>query len=131
MELKMNLVEYNKWKFNNKYDDLDSYGGCVFRYAEKWAEMMEKEIDEYDTDLTIYNKLLYCAEQYSFDCDEEGVTGFQHHMARQILVKCWKYGELLNQAMKVKDWKNRYDIRQEIKKEKHEEKIGEPKEGES
>ena len=36
--------EYTDWKANN----VDSYGSGIFRYAERWAEMMEDAMDRMD-----------------------------------------------------------------------------------
>lgn len=35
-------VKYEEWKNKNK----DEYGACIFRYAERWADLMEIEIEK-------------------------------------------------------------------------------------
>ncbi len=66
----------------------DGYGRAVLRYAEQWANAMERKIDNGE-------KLSDVAKQASYDADTEGFTGFQYNMAIQFLVKCWEYGEEL------------------------------------
>ena len=77
------ILQYNKWKMKNDADNMNSYGGCVFRYAEQWTELMEKEIDGNEDETELFQKLVYCAEELSFLADTEGVTGAQHGMARK------------------------------------------------
>ena len=109
MELRINLVQYNKWKHQNDAEDMNSYGGCVFRYAERWAELMEEQIRDDDTELVIFHKLLHCAMDLSFDANTENVTGFMHSMARSIIKECWKYGNCFYQVCRFLDWKTVYD----------------------
>jgi len=68
--------------------DPSGYGEAVYRYAENWANLMEKRIAE-------GKKLEDIAKQSSFDGDDEGVTGFMYGCAVGILAKCWKHGEAL------------------------------------
>lgn len=75
---------YENWKDNNK----DGYGSCTFRYAERWANMMEEEIDK-------GAKVKDIAEKLSSKADTEGITGFMYGMAVSILSQCWEYGEEL------------------------------------
>ena len=117
MELKMDLVKYNKWKHQNGAEDMNNYGGAVFRYAEQWAELMEQEIEDKDTNIIIFHKILTCQEQYSHDADKEGITGAQYGMARSILRQCWKHGDLLDQALQINDWKTRWEIRHKQEEE--------------
>ena len=78
------IMDYEEWK--NKNTDL--YGACIFRYAERWADMMEKEI-EYG------NKVENIADKLSHEADTEGITGFMYGAAVNILSRCWIYGEEL------------------------------------
>lgn len=109
MELKINLVEYNKWKHQNDADDMNSYNGCVFRYAERWAELMEEQIEDDDTEIVIFNKLVHCVTNMSHDANTENITGNQHSMARGVIRRCWKYGDLFGQVCRFLDWKTVYD----------------------
>ena len=80
----INQKEYQDWKDNNK----DAYSAAIFRYAEKWAGAMEKEIE-------LGNKIQDIARSLSFSCDNEGITGFMYGAAVSILSHCWIYGEEL------------------------------------
>lgn len=77
------------WKAKNT----DAYGACIFRYAERWAGLMEDEIDKTGE---ISKEM---CEQTSHDADTEGITGFMHGAAKQSLITCWKYGEELKEVM--------------------------------
>ena len=74
----------------------DSYGRAVYRYAERWAELMEKEIERFDVD---WAKSSF--ERLSHEADTEGITGFMYGCAVNILSQVWKYGDVL------KEWHNK------------------------
>ena len=83
MEVK-DIKVYEDWKANNT----DPYGSAVFRYAERWANLMEEKITE-------GYKLEDIAESTSHQADIEGITGFMYGAAVSILSQCWQYGEEL------------------------------------
>lgn len=84
---------YLDWKEKNT----DPYGSCIFRYAERWAEMMEEQIARGKTIKEI-------ADKTSHDADTEGITGFMYSCAVSILTQCWEHGE------KLRKWHNKeYD----------------------
>lgn len=87
--LKGKEQEYKDWYEKNS----DPYSRACFTYAERWAELLEKEIEESDKDTKEVMKQY--AEKYSHDADIEGITGFMFGMAVQILSLCWEYGEEL------------------------------------
>ncbi|WP_275372683.1 hypothetical protein [Clostridium tertium] len=75
------------------YEDLkskntDIYGECIFRYAERWADLMEKELASggYIKDI---------AKKLSHKADTEGITGYMYGASVDILSQCWIYGEEL------------------------------------
>jgi len=80
-------------KFSNKklwieceIKNKDFYGSGVIRYARRWAEMMEEEIEK--------GKILTdIAKECSHKSDDEGITGFMYGCAVQILSQTWIYGE--------------------------------------
>ena len=79
---------YKEWDKKNR----DDYGHAVFTYAERWAELMEKDIDEsHDEQKAIIEN----AEKRSHEADTEGITGFMYGCAVKILSVCWQYGETL------------------------------------
>ena len=80
---------YKDWYNKNK----DPYGRACFSYAERWAEMMEKAIDEseYDTVAAIALN----AERLSHEANTEGITGYMYQCAISILSSCWIYGKEL------------------------------------
>lgn len=81
---------YEDWKAKNT----DGYGSGVFRYAEKWANMMEEAIEN-------GAKLEDVAKSLSHKADTEGITGFMYGCAVSILSQCWVYGE------ELKVWHNK------------------------
>ena len=110
------LLEYNKWKYNNHYDDPEDYGGAVFHFLERWAEKMENYIADKPRE-AIIPILTYIAD----DCSEmvdDGITGFQFHMAKEILGEFWEYGYELKIAYSISETKRRFNIRKEIESEK-------------
>ena len=76
-----------------KHNNTDSYGSAVYRYLERWAELMEKKIDE--SDCFAYETICKYAEELSHAADSEGITGFMYGCAVSILSKAWQYGEEL------------------------------------
>ena len=66
----------------------DGYGSAVYRYAEKWARLMEARLVQGET-------VGQCAKDMSHLADDEGITGFMYGAAVRILAKCWKHGEEL------------------------------------
>ncbi|ALO79641.1 hypothetical protein HOBO_233 [Bacillus phage Hobo] len=84
---------YEDWKEKNT----DGYGAGIFRYAEKWANLMEEEI-------TKGSRIRDVAQKLSHDADTEGITGFMYGAAVSILSQCWVHGE------ELKKWHNKeYD----------------------
>ena len=80
-----------------KDNNLDPYGSAVYRYVEKWADIMEGRIENGE-------KIADIAEQTSRDTDTEGITGFQYGIAVSILAAHWEYGE------ELRKWHNKeYD----------------------
>jgi hypothetical protein len=75
---------YEDWKAKN----IDGYGACIFRYVERWADMMEKEIDN-------GAKIKDIADKLSHEADTEGITGFMYGASVNILSHCWEHGEEL------------------------------------
>jgi len=67
----------------------DPYGAAAVRYAERWAKLMQAEMDS-------GKKLEDIIESTSYQADDEGMTGFMHGAARCILYKTWKYGKALD-----------------------------------
>lgn len=89
MKIRPGLEEmYQKWYNNN----LDPYGHAVYTFAERWAELMEKDIEECGgpTAAAIAN-----FEKREREADTEGITGFMYGCAVGILSDCWEYGEVL------------------------------------
>ena len=78
--------EWHNWKSKNT----DSYGACIFEFAEGWAKLMQVEIAKFkDSDMRNF------AERTSFELGFLGITGFMYGAAVSILAKCWKHGEQL------------------------------------
>ena len=75
---------YDGWKAKNE----DPYGAAVFRFAERWADLMEARLASGST-------LTDCADETSREADDEGITGFMYGMAVSILSQVWVHGEAL------------------------------------
>ena len=84
MKLK-NEKAWQEWVDNNQ----DSYGSAVVRYAEQWANLMEKRIKPWAKPLESV------ADKASHDADTEGITGFMYGCAVSMLATCWIHGERL------------------------------------
>jgi len=79
---------YNKGYNNN----LDAYGHAVYTYANRWADLLERDIEEMgDAQAAIIKN----AEKRADEADTEGITGFMYGCAVSILSQCWEYGEEL------------------------------------
>ncbi|GEM_PF-744795 len=78
-----------KWQEGIASQKDDSYGLCVYIYAECWARLMQKEIAQGFELRDIASRCSYKAD-ISF-----GITGFMYGCAVKILAQCWKHGEEL------------------------------------
>ena len=86
---------YDDWKNENQ----DAYGKECFKFAEDWAELMEKEIDK-DNDIkkVLKEKALETRMQAT---NYRLCTEFMFAVASNILVKCWEYGKYLDEFNKT------------------------------
>lgn len=75
---------WQKCKDNNQ----DPYGNACVTYAERWANLMEKE-------MAAGKPLINIAESTSREADTEGITGFMYGAAVSMLSGCWDHGEEL------------------------------------
>ena len=84
---------YDDWKNDNQ----DAYGKECFKFAEDWAELMEKEIDK-DNDIkkVLKEKALETRMQAT---KYRLCTEFMFAVASNILVKCWEYGKYLEDVL--------------------------------
>lgn len=78
------VEEYNKEREINN----DPYGSAILRYADYWATLMEKEIDE-------GKSISDVAKSLSREADTEGITGFMYGSAVGHLSYFWQHGEEL------------------------------------
>ena len=86
---------YDDWKNENQ----DAYGKECFKFAEDWAELMEKEIDkENDIKKVLTEKALETRMQAT---NYRLCTEFMFAVASNILVKCWEYGKYLDEFNKT------------------------------
>lgn len=74
-------IKYETFKSNNQPS---AYS--IFRYAEKWADLMESEI-------TKGSKIENIADRLSHEADTDGITGFMYNTAVTILSSFWLYGD--------------------------------------
>jgi hypothetical protein len=98
--MKFKNVESKKTWAKDKQDQ-DDYGAAVFKYAEKWANLMEKEI--------VKGKHI---KDIAKDADRQAnegidITGFMYGCAVSLLSKHWEFGEELrkwhNLSIQIKD----------------------------
>ena len=83
----MKLKNKEGWeKFVTINNDL--YGSGVVRYAERWANMMEQEMES-------GKSLIDIADATSHKADTEGITGYMYGCAVSILSQVWEHGEEL------------------------------------
>ena len=89
----MKILSGKEKKYKDWFDkNSDSYSRACFTYAERWAEIMEKEISNHDDAM---NVIIENADRLSHEADVEGITGFMYGCAVSILSQCWEYGEEL------------------------------------
>lgn len=89
----MKILEGKELEYSNWYEkNSDPYGRACFTYAERWADLLEKKIEESDDP---EKAIVDNAEKLSHEADVEGITGFMYGAAASILSQCWLYGEYL------------------------------------
>ena len=66
----------------------DGYSFGVVKYVKRWAELMEKEIEN---GLKVFD----IADRTSSEADTEGITWFMYGCAVSVLSQYWEYGEEL------------------------------------
>lgn len=89
MKIRPGMEEEYRRGYNN---NLDAYGHCIYTFAERWAELMEKEIErDGDAERAITEN----ADRLIDNADTEGITGFMYGAAVSILSACWEWGEIL------------------------------------
>lgn len=80
---------YLDWKAGNT----DSYGACIFEYAESWAKLMQLAMAQ-------GQPLVECAGPTSHDLGFLGITGYMYGAAVGVLFRHWKHGEA------IREWHN-------------------------
>ena len=66
----------------------DSYGNACYRFAERWARLMQKCLGDGQT-------VAECAKPAIHLADNEGITGFMYGCAVSILAAVWVHGDEL------------------------------------
>lgn len=89
MKIRQGMEELYKEGYNN---NLDPYGHGVYTFAERWADLMEKDIEASNDPA---KSIIENADKRSDEADTEGITGFMYGCAVSILSDCWEYGEFL------------------------------------
>jgi len=72
----------------------DEYGAAVIRYAERWADLMEAQMQTGQPLATIW-------KSSSHKADTEGITGFMYGAAVSILAEVWEHGEDLRKLHNI------------------------------
>lgn len=86
----LNEIEYASWKTKNT----DPYSARVFSYAEDWASKLEADL-EAAPNLSVAEVIAKYADARSDEANYDGITGFMHGAACNILAHCWVHGEAL------------------------------------
>lgn len=81
----MKLINRDWWDMAVKKNQ-DLYGAAVIRYAERWADLMEAQMQSGQPLAAIW-------KSSSHEADTEGITGFMYGAAVSILAKVWEHGE--------------------------------------
>jgi hypothetical protein len=79
-----NVELWEEYKKNNS----EGYGKAIIDFAERWANLMEKEIEKG----LLVDEM---ANRTSHEADTEGITGFMYGAAVQTLSGVWHWGEQL------------------------------------
>ena len=66
----------------------DPYGGAIYVFAERWANLMEDRMAKGET-------LPGIAKDTGHEADTDGITGFMYGCAVSALALCWEHGEEL------------------------------------
>lgn len=83
----MKLKDTESWQKTVEANQ-DPYGKAAVDFAEAWANLMEKHLENGE-------KLEDFAKQTSHEADTEGITGFMYGCAVFILSQVWEHGEEL------------------------------------
>jgi len=86
-ERKMKIVNSEKWK-DLKAKNKSEYGSKIMFFAEKWADLMEVEIEKGST-------VAEAAEATRHNTGITGMSGEQFSCATTSLYNCWEHGETL------------------------------------
>lgn len=81
------LVDAKGWE-ETRLANQDGYGGAAFRYADRFGRVMQVEIAK---GMTVKDAVA----KWEFECDDDGLTGFQQGCAMSLLRQCWKHGKEL------------------------------------
>lgn len=84
----MEFSDPDGWTKFVENNSKDPYSNGVVVFAERWARLMQQEMDN-------GAKLEDIATTASHDADVDGITGFMYGCAVNVLSQCWKYGEQL------------------------------------
>lgn len=84
----MEFSDLDGWAKFVENNSKDPYSRGVVVFAEHWARLMQKEMDN-------SIKLEDIADSTSHEADIDGITGFMYGCAVSVLAHCWKYGEQL------------------------------------
>jgi hypothetical protein len=83
----MKIKDQETWE-KGKANNQDPYGSGIYRYAERWADMMEERMAQ-------GAQLADIAKATSHEADDEGITGFMYGAAVSTLSHVWEHGEEL------------------------------------
>ena len=86
----MKIIDSEKNEIYVSKNSGDPYGAGILRFATRWAEAMEIEMEG-------GKKLDEVASECEREADDEGITGFMYGCAVGYLSDVWEHGEKLRQ----------------------------------
>ena len=95
MKIKPEMKEEYEEGYNK---NRDPYGRGIYRFAERWANLIEKDIEECGG---VTASVIANFERHGFQADTEGISGFMYGAAISILSRYWEYGDFL------REWNNK------------------------
>lgn len=84
----MTIIDQGSWDQYKVKNNYNPYGQGIIKYAERWASLMEEQINKgYD--------VASIADETSHEANTEEISRFMFSVAVNVLIDHWKYGEQL------------------------------------
>ena len=83
------------WEQCKEVNSKDMYSRGTIEFMVRWAELLEKKIEE-NPDIPAEDTIRKYANETSDEADIDGITGFMFVCAVNLLSKLWIFGKELN-----------------------------------